>query len=420
MLARGPFQMSDTHQFLALKAALEDVVLGLQSYAAHMERLRELSKSSSLGVLLVDLTAEFPEAPLESCMEAMAQDLKTFWKSKVPDGLTALRGVHGDQFLLFLGPDSLAATPMATLTHLGQDVEHFLSNLSEPGITVRLGLSLTHFHASMRFERQIHQAVDDAFHQALTQADVDGRLRILGIAQIVQNRQIRSLYHPVVNMETGRVLGYEALARGPKGTRYEAPDFLFGSVRNHPLAYELDRLAKQCAMKGAKDMPSDKILFMNTLPFTIRDPNTSGEKLQKSLEEVGLSTDRLVIELTEREAISDYEALGESIAPYREMGIRWAVDDVGTGYSSLQTISEIKPHYLKVDISLVQGVDTNLIQQELVSSLVGLARNIGAVLIAEGLNTIAERTTLMDLGIRLGQGFLYGRPAAHFPLEVTI
>jgi EAL domain-containing protein (putative c-di-GMP-specific phosphodiesterase class I) len=119
----------------------------------------------------------------------------------------------------------------------------------------------------------------------------------------------------------------------------------------------------------------------------------------------------IVLEITEREPIEDYDAFREAVAGL-DVACDWAVDDAGAGYASLRHIIELRPRYVKLDRGLVTGINADPIRQALVAGMLHFATSIGVEIIAEGVETEAERLTLRQLGVALGQGFLFGRPAS--------
>src|SRR5262249_17404518 len=154
----------------------------------------------------------------------------------------------------------------------------------------------------------------------------------------------------------------------------------------------------------------EKKLFLNSLPETLGTPGFADGDLSDILREVALLPRNLVLEITERSSIRDFEAFGREIERLRRQGFLVAIDDVGTGYSSLQTISELQPDFLKVDMSLVKNIHRSLIKQELVHSLLKVAARLGAQVIAEGVETEEEYRALRHCGVRYGQGYFFARP----------
>ena len=128
-----------------------------------------------------------------------------------------------------------------------------------------------------------------------------------------------------------------------------------------------------------------------------------------------LSYDSIVFEITERTAIKDFRAFGRGVDLLRKEGYQVAIDDVGTGYSTLQAISEVQPEFLKIDMSLIRNIDQSLIKRGLVSSLVEMGEKIRACVIAEGIERREEMQALLECGVQYGQGYYFARPAPPFP-----
>jgi hypothetical protein len=157
-------------------------------------------------------------------------------------------------------------------------------------------------------------------------------------------------------------------------------------------------------------LPSDTKLFLNVRPTTIHDPSFRPEALIRTLEKSRLRPSDVVFEISEKESIANFEIFKEIRDEYRKLGFRFALDDTGAGYASLQAVIELEPDFIKVDRALITGVDTDRARQALLKALHALAGGIGAKLIAEGLNTLEELETLGELEIPFGQGWLFGKP----------
>ncbi len=127
----------------------------------------------------------------------------------------------------------------------------------------------------------------------------------------------------------------------------------------------------------------------------------------------------IVVELTEHAPVDDYAPLRATLAPLRRAGLRLAVDDAGAGYASLRHVLELAPDVIKLDMTLVAGIDREPAQRSLVSSLVQFAGEVGATVIAEGIESPAQRRGIVDAGVGLGQGFLFGRPARYASVAAT-
>jgi EAL domain-containing protein (putative c-di-GMP-specific phosphodiesterase class I) len=150
------------------------------------------------------------------------------------------------------------------------------------------------------------------------------------------------------------------------------------------------------------------MLFLNCLPTAIGDPNLRDEGLRKTLEDFDLRPSDLVLEISESESIENFGVFREVADSCRDVGIRIAIDDAGTGYASLEAIMEISPDFVKTDLLLVRGIDADPSRREIVRAMLSVADGIGAKLIAEGVETEGELRALRELGVRFGQGFYFG------------
>jgi EAL domain-containing protein (putative c-di-GMP-specific phosphodiesterase class I)/DNA-binding NarL/FixJ family response regulator len=219
------------------------------------------------------------------------------------------------------------------------------------------------------------------------------------IQRVIAERQFAIHLQPIVRLEGGELVAVEALTRFADDT---APEALFGEAATFGLGAALERAAIEAAIDVAGSLPPEVALSVNV----------SADALQHDslLHEVLAGVDRaLIVELTEHERIDDYagvRAALERLGP----GVKLAIDDAGSGFASLRHIFALRPDYVKFDIEWVRGIDRDPVRRALVSGLVYFGSETGCELIAEGIETEAELAALRDLGIRLGQGYLLGRP----------
>jgi EAL domain-containing protein (putative c-di-GMP-specific phosphodiesterase class I) len=206
------------------------------------------------------------------------------------------------------------------------------------------------------------------------------------------------------------VFGYEALARGPKGTELHSPAKLFQRATEEDLLFQLDCLCRQRGLDGARDLPGDAKLFLNVRPTSIHDPSFRADAVERTLEHCGLSPSDVVFEISEQESIGNFAIFREVRDYYGKLGFQIALDDTGAGYASLEAVMELAPEFIKMDRAFVAGIDEDPSRQELLRALQSLAQRIGARMIGEGLDTLEELTTLAQLGIAYGQGWLFGKP----------
>jgi diguanylate cyclase (GGDEF)-like protein len=209
------------------------------------------------------------------------------------------------------------------------------------------------------------------------------------------------VFQPLVSLSTGRVLGYEALSRFPEPPG-RAPDSWFSQATRVGLGPRLEAAALRTAL-AREGRPAGTFLSVNVSPSALASP-----EVQAALP---LDMTGLVVEITEQEIANDLDALVLQLDELRARGARIALDDAGAGYSGLQQVMRVQPDVIKLDRSLVQGVDQDPAKEALIDSFVRFARRTGASVLAEGIETMEELRLLADLDVSYGQGFALARPS---------
>ncbi len=220
------------------------------------------------------------------------------------------------------------------------------------------------------------------------------------IAALIATGAFTPVFQPIVDLNDGSVVGYEALTRFADGTR---PEHRFADAWLVELGPELELATLQAAIEAARELPAGRWLDVNLSPRLVVDPEPIRERLARA--------DRpLVAEITEHEAVADYRALRAAIG---RLGgeVRTAVDDAGAGIANFAHIVELRPDFVKLDLGLIRGVNADLGRQAMVTAMRHFARTTGCRLIAEGVETEAEAKSLATLGVEFAQGYWFGRPA---------
>lgn len=256
---------------------------------------------------------------------------------------------------------------------------------------------------------QLRRLVNHARRDCLYDAEKSRREARNELLETILDHRIYSVYEPIVEVESKTVFGYEALARGPEGTAYHSPVALFTAAEEFELVFELDCVCRESGLRGAVDFPGGTKLFLNIRPTTIHDPAFCEDKLIETLARRDLSPSDVVFEISEQESLSSFGAFREMRDNYRNLGFQFALDDTGTGYAGLEELLELEPDYIKIDRSMVSGVDQDPARQDVLAAVLQLADKMGAQVIGEGLDTLEELEMLGRLGIRFGQGWLFGR-----------
>lgn len=234
----------------------------------------------------------------------------------------------------------------------------------------------------------------------------------VNIADILRDEAILIYFQPIVSIRKNSVIGLEALSRGVFHGEIVPPDTLFRLAGAEGLTVELDRLCRRKAVEAfSKQCPSgsDFLLFLNLDTSTISKDIVGSGNLLKLIREFNLNPNNVVIEINESKS-SDTEALKRFTDMYRNHNFLIALDDVGAGHSNLNRLAMLKPDILKIDMMLVKNVDQEFFKQEVLKSLVSLSRKIGALVVAEGVETEEEAITTLDLGVDMLQGFYFSKP----------
>jgi EAL domain-containing protein (putative c-di-GMP-specific phosphodiesterase class I) len=213
---------------------------------------------------------------------------------------------------------------------------------------------------------------------------------------------IRIALQPIVDLRSDRPVGYEALARFPS-TPALSPEVWFADAEAAGLGRQLEIAAATVALERLAELPPNSFLAINTSPAVAVD-----RCLREAMR--GLPHDRIVLEMTEHAPVDDYDDFERRLDRRRGEGVRLAIDDVGAGFASLRHILRLRPSLIKLDISLVRGIDHDPLRQSLARSLVEFARSLEADVLAEGIESTGELEQVGKLGIAFGQGFLLGRP----------
>jgi PAS domain S-box-containing protein len=238
---------------------------------------------------------------------------------------------------------------------------------------------------------------------ALLARDLEGdhaRSRLHTLIQgIIAERRFQPVYQPIVDLIDDAVVGYEALTRFDDGTR---PDHRLADAWATDLGAELELATLDMAIFQARALPAGRWLDVNVSPRLLQDPTRIRTALAKA--------DRpVVLEITEHDQVTDYRVLVDAIRSLGET-VRTAVDDAGAGIANFSHIIEIRPDFVKLDIGLVRGVNSDLGRQAMVIGMRHFARTAGCRLIGEGAETEAEARSLKSLGVDFGQGYYFGRP----------
>ncbi len=230
------------------------------------------------------------------------------------------------------------------------------------------------------------------------------------LGHILAHGDITTLFQPIVSLSQRRILGYEALSRGPSNGPLHSPINLLTTARHAGRLNELEMSCRETACRRYSQIALRGKLFLNASPETLLDATHKPGRTLELLRTFGISPDKVVIELTEQAPADDLELLDKALHHYRSMGFSIALDDLGAGYSSLRLWSELRPDYVKIDRYFIDGIHLDPVKREFVESILKIARASRTQVIAEGIELREELAVLASMGIDLVQGYLLGRP----------
>ncbi len=229
---------------------------------------------------------------------------------------------------------------------------------------------------------------------------------------LLSNGSLQALFQPIVDRDSRRPMGYEALARGPADSPLHLPDSMFAVAQRTGRCMELERACITAALRDFTALQIEGRLFLNVLPQTLLGWPDFCHWLEDRLADFEVDPHNLVVELTEHGLTADEVRLIEAVAPLRALGCDIALDDLGAGASGLKTWSAVRPDYVKVDRYFVSGIEHDPVRAEILRSVVDMARAIGCRVIAEGVENADQCALVLELGVDHVQGYLLGRPQA--------
>ncbi len=214
-------------------------------------------------------------------------------------------------------------------------------------------------------------------------------------------------YQPIVDVRQRIIVAHEALVRGPGGeSAYSVLSRVTDANR-----YAFDQACRVEAIRGAAQLGMKEALSINFLPNAVYRPAACIRSTFEAAREHHFPVEQIIFEVTEGEQVQDRAHLVEIFNEYRRFGFRTAIDDFGAGYAGLNLLAEYQPHIIKVDMDLVRNVHVSLAKQAIMRGIVAMCRELGIKVLAEGVETAAERDYLFGIGIELMQGYLFSKPA---------
>jgi EAL domain-containing protein (putative c-di-GMP-specific phosphodiesterase class I) len=214
-------------------------------------------------------------------------------------------------------------------------------------------------------------------------------------------------YQPIVDLAVGSIFAHEALVRGPNG---ESAYSVLKQVTDEN-RYSFDQACRVQAIRGAAELGMKELLSINFLPNAVYQPAACIRSTFEAARLYQFPIEQIIFEVTEGEQVIDRPHLVNIFREYRRLGFQTAIDDFGAGYAGLNLLSEYQPDIVKIDMELVRDVDTSKPKQAIVNGIVSICAALNVRVLAEGIETMAERDFLRNAGIELMQGYLFCKPA---------
>lgn len=228
---------------------------------------------------------------------------------------------------------------------------------------------------------------------------------------ILERKHFSAVYQPVISLCSGGIMGWESLIRGPHESYFHNPDRIFSFAEETGFLFDLEKTCHEISLLNIGEMGTDQKIFINVHPKTVLNRQLDIGEIYDTVCRQGLKSGNVVLEITERQNIHDFKLLNENLQDFRKLGFLVAVDDVGAGFSGLQSIAEIRPNFIKIDMSLVRDIHNDPTKRALMETFVTFAEKINCEIVAEGIEKEKELKALIKIGVHYGQGYLIGKPA---------
>jgi len=433
---RTPHLLKTVRDVLRDASAYYDEITGLPTLAhVQLEVQRSMHEHSHLGILYVtvDSVQALEQSQgfevVDEVFRAIGRRLHEARGHLIRNEDFVSISSLGNAFLVvlspsrdqaFVGDDDLEMVRLRLKDQLLRDVEADLETTLVAKVDLRVGCARLTQSPKVRFKRALMAAIDEATHGIERERDEVRHRLSLEFGRVVDAEEISCVYQPIVNLHGFGVFGYELLARGPRRSELHRPDALFEVARAEARVPELDRICRMTAARGAADLPPDCLRFINAEPLNLFFHPDSDVFVREFVEATPVALRaKTVVEITENAVIDDFAHMREVVRRLRGSGFRIAIDDAGAGYAGLQTMVEIEPDFIKLDMSLTRGIESSIVKQKLVGTLRDFCRQAFITLVAEGVETRAQLDALLELGIEYGQGFLFAHPGPPHP-EITV
>jgi diguanylate cyclase (GGDEF)-like protein len=421
----------------AREAALKDYLTGLgnhrgfqEAVARMVEGARRYGTEFSLVLIDIDEFKRINDTKGHATGDQLLVEVGALINATIRHTDAAFR-IGGDEFALLLPHTDAAGALILARRLLARGLEDRVAGEYRSPISFSAGVTSCPEYGNTRLEltaqadaalyrgKRTGRTMVTIYDPEKDHGHVDEGMRAelsSAITAVIEAGTLSPVYQPIVNLASGRVVGYEGLVRVPKQSTFAHTGALFDAAEVAGRVHDLDRAALDVVLRGARSLDDSKSLSVNLSPRTLEAAEFSATAFLAILRRNNMAPGRVVLELTERESIRDPERIRTALLGLQNAGVRVAADDVGAGNAGLRLLSQFRFDVVKIDLSLVQRAGDDRTHSVL-RSIVEVAQRMGATTIAEGVETSGQLRTARRLGITSGQGYLLGRPGPERDLE---
>ncbi len=241
--------------------------------------------------------------------------------------------------------------------------------------------------------------------------------------ELIEESRLSAVFQPIIDFRSHSYIAFEGLIRGPKNTPFHTPKSLFTTADRLGARRMLERACRETIFRAFARLHLPGKLFINASPDSLGDESILDGSTENLLAQLGLSPNRVVIEITENQHINDSPGIHQAITQLRNLGYQIAIDDLGEGFANLRMWSEIHPDYVKIDRHFIDGIAEDSLKHHFVKAMQNLAESCSATIVAEGIESEADCLAVRDLGIACGQGYLIAMPVSdprRFPSDKLV
>ena len=425
---------------VARTESLRDALTGLGNHRAFQEELAgQWAVANRHGLPLTVVLIDLDEFKLVNDAHGHAEGddvLRRFASSTTGVLRRTDRAyrIGGDEFALLLPQTDADAAEIAVRRLLNATLDGPVGHHDWRPISFSAGISLSDARAVER-DRLVREADAALYwgkrhgrtcvtiHDPERHGGVSGSRSLpdlsAAVGRVAQVGGVRAVFQPIYDLTSGKPVGFEGLVRPLPGTGFSDPGALFEAAEATGRTVELDIACISTVLAAFAGLELPGSVAINVSPRTLESPEFNAAILLRMLARNRMEPGRVVLELTEREAVEDLGRLRTTIDACRAAGVRIAADDVGAGNAGLRLLSQLRFDIVKIDLSLVQGGTVMATSQEIVRTLKDLTDRWGATVIAEGIETSEQLAFIRSLRIRAGQGYLLGRPEERPSVEAV-